>query len=145
MEIHTIGFTQWTAEGFFERLRTAQINRLVDVRISNSSQLAAFAKKPDLEFFLRELVGADYIHLVELAPEAELLKAYRNKELSWAEYERRYLGLLDERNVTTTLDRAIFAERTVLLCSEHSPDRCHRRLAAELLAEVWGDVEVVHL
>lgn len=145
MEIHTIGFTQWTAEGFFERLKTAKISRLLDVRVSNSSQLAAFAKKPDLAFFLRELVGADYLHLTELAPEPGLLKSYRNKDLSWEEYEKRYLDLLDGRHVTDTLDRGIFAGRSVLLCSEHAPEQCHRRLAAELLSEAWGDVEVVHL
>ena len=57
MEIATIGFTQHTAESFFGRLRAARIEQLVDVRINNVSQLAGFAKRDDLRFFLREARG----------------------------------------------------------------------------------------
>jgi hypothetical protein len=35
-----------------------------------------------------------------------------------------------------------------LLCSEHAPDRCHRRLAAEYLRDAFasaGTIEIVHL
>jgi uncharacterized protein (DUF488 family) len=59
VEIYTIGFTQTTAEHFFGRLKDAQIRRLIDVRLNNSSQLAGFAKAKDLPYFLRELIGAD--------------------------------------------------------------------------------------
>ena len=58
MEIYTIGFTQTTAEHFFGRLKAARIQRLLDVRLNNSSQLAGFAKARDLPYFLHELVGA---------------------------------------------------------------------------------------
>lgn len=60
MDIYTIGFTQTTAEHFFDRLKTADVGRLLDVRLNNSSQLAGFAKARDLPFFLRELMGATY-------------------------------------------------------------------------------------
>jgi len=33
----------------------------------------------------------------------------------------------------------------VLLCSEATPHHCHRRLAAEYLAEHWADVTIEHL
>ena len=48
MEIYTIGFTQTTAEHFFGRLKAAGVQRLLDVRLNNSSQLAGFAKAKDL-------------------------------------------------------------------------------------------------
>lgn len=145
MEIATIGFTQRSAEDFFGSLRRAGIRRLVDVRRNNTSQLAAFAKRDDLAFFLRELVGADYVEAPLLAPTAELVEAYRKHRIAWPAFAAEYRRQLDERAVHRRLDRALFDEPVVLLCSEHSPERCHRRLAVEHLAEHWGDVTAVHL
>jgi uncharacterized protein (DUF488 family) len=48
VEIYTIGFTQTTAERFFERLKHARVERRLDVRLNSSSQLAGFAKAQDL-------------------------------------------------------------------------------------------------
>lgn len=145
MEIYTIGFTQRSAEDFFGSLRRAGIRRLIDTRLNNTSQLAAFAKRDDLAFFLRELVGADYQEEPLLAPTQELLDAYKKRRIDWAEYERSYEGLLTERDVARALDRALFEVPAVLLCSERTPEHCHRRLAVEHLASRWDDVTPVHL
>lgn len=142
MLLHTIGFTRHTAAEFFGKLRDARIERLVDVRLNNVSQLAGFAKRADLEFFLRELCGADYVHELRLAPRDEDLEAYRAGKMSWAEYEAVYLATLRERRVET-MER--FTKRSVLLCSEATPEHCHRRIAAEYLRDAWGDIEIVHL
>lgn len=145
MEIYTIGFTQRSAENFFATLRHAGIRRLIDTRVSNTSQLAAFAKRDDLTFFLRELVGAEYHEEPLLAPTQELLDAYKKRRIDWEEYEISYHELLDQREVARTLDRALFEVPVVLLCSERTPEHCHRRLAVEYLASCWGDVTAVHL
>lgn len=145
MEIATIGFTQHTAESFFGRLRTARIEQLIDVRINNVSQLAGFAKRDDLRFFLRELCDASYVHETLLAPTDTMLKEYRDKRISWTEYEKRFLGLMEERALEDRVPRELFAERSALLCSEHTPEKCHRRLVADYLGEHWGDLSVVHL
>lgn len=145
MEIYTIGFTKRSAADFFGALKKAGIGRLIDVRLRNASQLAGFAKRGDLEFFLEEIVGAEYVYDPALAPTEDLLDGYRKKTVTWDEYERRFLELIRERNITTHLDRSMFAAPTVLLCSELKADRCHRRLVAEYLMNEWGDVEVVHL
>jgi len=145
VEIHTIGFTQKTAEEFFELLRAAGIKRLVDVRLNNVSQLAGFAKRDDLRYFLRELCDADYVHLPILAPDEGLLKGYRDKTISWEDYVPRYQALLTERRVEEVLDRSLFGVPAVLLCSEPTAERCHRRLAAEYLAGAWGGAVVRHL
>ena len=68
IETFTIGFTQKTAERFFTKLRDAGVIRVVDVRLNNSSQLAGFAKRDDLKFFLKGLYGIEYVHVQELAP-----------------------------------------------------------------------------
>ena len=62
MTILTIGFTQKSAERFFTLLKNAKVETLVDVRLNNVSQLAGFAKRDDLRFFVREICGAKYIH-----------------------------------------------------------------------------------
>ncbi len=115
------------------------------MRLNNTSQLAAFAKRDDLQFFLRELCNADYHHEAALAPTEEILDAYKKKRITWEEYETRYVDLLIQRAAETAVDRRLFDLPTVLLCSEPTPEHCHRRLAAEYLAGKWGDVRVVHL
>jgi uncharacterized protein (DUF488 family) len=144
MEIYTIGFTKKNAERFFGLLRSNGIKRLVDVRLNNSSQLAAFAKKDDLAFFLREICGAEYLHLPLFAPSEELLSAWKGKRLDWSGYERKYMRLITDRDPACKLTDTFFKTPTILLCSEATPEHCHRRLAAEYLAERFI-LSVAHL
>ena len=137
MAIYTAGFAEWTAEQFFGELKQRQVDQLIDVRLNNVSQLAGFAKKKDLEYFLRTICGADYRHEPMLAPTADMLKDYRSKKTSWIEYERLFTLLLAERRVESVLSRQILDGNPVFLCSEHKPDHCHRRLALEYLEERW--------
>jgi uncharacterized protein (DUF488 family) len=144
-EVCTIGFTRSSAERFFERLEAAGVQRVLDVRLHNDSQLAGFAKAGDLPYFLRELLGAEYEHDTRLAPDEELFGAYRREQLPWAEFQNRYLRLLEQRGVPGVLDPSSFeAKRTALLCSEPVAANCHRGLLAGVLAREWG-VTAVHL
>jgi len=115
------------------------------VRLNNVSQLAGFTKRDDLRYFLRELCNADYLHEPRLAPTEDILKAYQRKEIDWVDYEGAFRRLLAERHVETLIDRALFSQQAVLLCSEPTAEKCHRRLAAEYLAAAWGQTTVVHL
>lgn len=145
MTVYTIGFGQKSAREFFELLRQAGVRRVVDVRLRPGGQLAGFTKKEDLRYFLSRLLRSDYVHLPELAPTAAVLDAYR-EDHDWDAYVVAFEALMDERRIAATLDRALFAEGPCcLLCSEPTPEHCHRRLVAERLAREWGDVEVVHL
>jgi uncharacterized protein (DUF488 family) len=145
VEIYTIGFTQKTAERFFGTLRKDGIKRLIDVRLNNTSQLAGFTRRDDLAYFLREIIGAEYQHDVRLAPTAELLDAYRKGRIKWAEYETRFNDLMAERQIEKVLEAKMFAGPSVLLCSEPTAERCHRRLIVEYLQKHWPDVKPVHL
>ncbi len=146
MKLYTIGFTQKRAETFFERLRTNGVQRLVDIRINPHGQLAGFARQEDLPYFLRRLAdGCEYVHLPELAPTKEILKAYR-ADKDWPRYEVRFEALMDERNIPAALRLEDFESRVCcLLCSEATPQQCHRRLVAERLAAHWPEVTIVHL
>ncbi len=145
MDIYTIGFTKKKAAEFFEILKRVGIKRLIDVRLNNRSQLAGFTKCEDIKYFLREICGAEYLHVPILSPTKEILDGYKKKAISWEEYEERFLALLGERRVENDVGRQLFDVPTVLLCSEPEPDHCHRRLVAEYLAANWGGVEIVHL
>lgn len=145
MEIYSIGFTQTTAEHFFDRLKDAGVERLLDVRLNNSSQLAGFAKGRDLPYFLWELTGARYEHEPLLAPTQDLLDKYKKEGASWEAYEADFMTLMKERGIESALRREDFETPTVLLCSEATAERCHRRLVCEYLSEYWPDLEAVHL
>ena len=145
MEVFTIGFTKKRAAGFFGALRQAGIRRLVDVRLNNVSQLAGFAKRDDLAYFLGEICGIEYIHEPLLAPEQEMLDAYKKARGDWAEYERRFLDLMVRRKIEERIDPTLFSVPTVLLCSEPTAEHCHRRLVLEYLAGKWEHVAPTHL
>jgi uncharacterized protein (DUF488 family) len=147
MEIYSIGFTQKTASQFFSLLKQHNIRRLLDLRLNNVSQLAGFAKRDDLKFFLHEICNADYIHDPNLAPTQEMLDRYKKEKSPWSEYESAFLSLIAERKIETSVDPSIFNVPTVLLCSEPTPEHCHRRLVLEYLRTHWPhhNIQIHHL
>ncbi len=144
MRIYTLGFTKKSAESFFELLRASGVERIIDVRLNNVSQLAGFTKRDDLAYFLREVCSVGYEHMPDLAPTQELLKAYRDRAITWDDYESQFLALMAERRVEDLPIRDVI-DNTCLLCSEETADQCHRRLVAEYLQGKWGDLEIIHL
>ena len=147
MEVYTTGFTKKTAEQFFASIRLVGIRRLLDVRLNNVSQLAGFSKRDDLAYFLRTICDVEYVHEPLLAPTQELLDQYRKGGVGWDAYERRFLTLMAERRVEEHVSPDFFATPTVLLCSEATAERCHRRLVLEYLQRAWGGdtLRIVHL
>jgi len=144
IKLFTIGFTRKSARRFFGLLRDAGVACVIDTRLNRRSQLSGFAREQDLEFLVPEVARARYRVEPLLAPTPEMLAAYQAKQVEWARYEQAYRDLLRERKVERVLDRSLF-EAGCLLCSEDKPHHCHRRLAAEYLAQAWGGVEIGHL
>lgn len=144
MKIFTIGFTKKSAKEFFEILKTNNIEQIIDIRLNNTSQLAGFTKKDNLEYFLKELCSIDYSHFIFLAPTKEIRDRYI-KSKDWDVYVKEYIELLDNRKVLGKLDKSYFKRKSCFLCSEASADHCHRRLLVEYLKEHWDYVEIVHL
>lgn len=156
MRVFTIGFTKKSARRFFGLLRKSGARRVVDVRLHNVSQLAGFAKRDDLAYFLAEICGLDYVHVPELAPTKQILDDYRKRRGDWSAYEKQFLDLMRARRVEQTVEartrqtvRVVDTRDVVadgcLLCSEAAPDRCHRRLVVEYLEQQWGGLQVTHL
>lgn len=144
MKLATIGFTKKSARDFFTKLKRSGARRVVDVRLNNVSQLAGFAKRNDLEFFLGEICQMDYVHVPELAPTQDILDEYKKNKGDWNVYERKFMGLMRKREIEKRIDPAVIADGC-LLCSEDKPHHCHRRLVAEYLQSHWGDIQITHI
>jgi uncharacterized protein (DUF488 family) len=143
--VFTIGFTQTTAEGFFQRLLSNGVKKVIDVRLHNTSQLAGFAKADDLAYFLRKIGPIRFVHQPLLAPTDGMLKAFKKQKGDWSIYEGRFLALLAERRVEDRFKSEMF-DGACLLCSEATPHHCHRRLVCEYLNQKWeSGLSVTHL
>lgn len=137
IQVSTIGFTKSTAERFFERLKIANVRTVFDVRLNTTSQLSGFAKSTDLPYFLKNLCGIDYRPVPLLAPEDEMLKAYKRDGGAWPAYEAKFLSLMQARRIEERIKPAQL-EGVCLLCSEAEPHHCHRRLVCDYLNSRWG-------
>ena len=147
MYLYTIGFTKKSAEQFFELVRSYQIQVLVDIRLKNTSSLNIFTIKRDLPYFLEKICACKYEHCVNYAPTAELLKAWKKKLITWSEYEEQYSALMVERNAVRDFIIRFdeIYDNVCLLCSEPTPEQCHRRLFAEMIKEALPGTEIIHL
>lgn len=134
MKILSIGFTQKNAEKFFGLLKNAGVVRLIDVRLNNVSQLSGFAKKDDLKFFLKEICDIDYMHIPDLAPTKEILDPYKKGNITWDAYADKFLNLMAKRNIEKHINISLF-DNGCLLCSEHKPHNCHRKLVIDYLTK----------
>ncbi len=132
--IYTIGFAGKTAEQFFTLLKNAGVQKLIDIRENRIGQLSGFAKYPDLAFFLDRVAGITYSYEPRLAPSPEIRAAYRSTG-DWAAYESAFRQLMLDRSIPKGLDPTDFDGTVVFLCSEPEPDKCHRRIVAEMLSQ----------
>ena len=74
----------------------------------------------------------------DLAPSAQLLRKYKNDDVTWAQFSRAFKReLRDGGAAARIMDlRAESRRRTVtLLCYEPEEDNCHRHLLKELIAD----------
>jgi uncharacterized protein (DUF488 family) len=144
INLFTIGFTKKSAEIFFGKIQDAGVQKVIDVRLNNTSQLAGFAKRDDLAYFLKTICGCGYRHETLLAPTKEMLVAYQKKMTDWTEYANQFNALLRERKVHELVSPSEL-HRACLLCSEPVPDKCHRRLVAEYFRDHFAGLGITHL
>jgi uncharacterized protein (DUF488 family) len=144
MKIFTLGFTKKSAKEFFTKLTEAGVKRLVDIRLNNVSQLAGFTKREDLRFFTETICRIEYIHLPILAPTQDILDEYKKNGGAWSVYETKFLDLISKRRIEEVVSKETL-DGACLLCSEETPQNCHRRLIAEYLKKKWGDVQIMHI
>ncbi|MBR4904400.1 MAG: DUF488 domain-containing protein [Selenomonadaceae bacterium] len=145
-KIFTIGFTRKTAEEFFDTLEDNGVTKIIDIRFNNTSQLLGFSKYPDIEYLTRKILKGEYFHVRHFAPSEKILVRYKKNVIDWDEYEKEFADLMDYRDIDNYIaDKYFDQENYCLLCAEVSPENCHRRLVAEKIRDVLGDVEIIHL
>jgi uncharacterized protein (DUF488 family) len=141
----TIGFTKKTARQFFDLLKKNNVTKIIDIRINNTSQLAGFAKGRDLEYFAKEICGIDYEYLPDFAPTKELLTDYKNNNVDWFGYQQVFRKLLEKRQIISKYNIDDF-DNACFLCSEETPDQCHRRLLVEYIQEYYPEeLNIIHI
>ncbi|MDI3503872.1 MAG: hypothetical protein PWP64_808 [Candidatus Cloacimonadota bacterium] len=147
MKLYTIGFSSKSAQQFFELLQQHKIKTLWDIRLNNKSQLAAFTKNPDLPYFLTQIAAIGYRHYPELAPDAELLNLWRAKQITWEAYQEDFSALMQKRDSNAFLKKQWrqSPKPICLLCSEVTPEYCHRALVALQIQQIYPKTEVIHL
>lgn len=146
MIIYTMGFAQKNAERFFNLIRDNEIEVLIDIRLNNKSQLAGFTKGNDLPFLLKEICNCKYVHKIDYAPTKDILSAYQKKEIDWRGYEERFLPLIERRKIAIDFEKSFSNYKKVcLLCTEPTPEMCHRRLVAEYLKNHIADTTILHI
>ena len=144
INLYTIGFTKKNAETFFTLLKKNGVKKIIDVRLNNVSQLAGFTKQDDLRYFLKELCRIEYYYYGQLAPTEDILKGYKNKEISWEQYELEFNSLITKRKIEAIISLDLLTD-ACLLCSEATAEHCHRRLLAEYFKKVYKRINIIHL
>ncbi|MBN2603555.1 MAG: DUF488 domain-containing protein [Candidatus Thermoplasmatota archaeon] len=144
-KLFTIGYTKKSLEDFVNLIMANKIEKIIDIRLKNSSQLAGFAKANDLKYILEKFLDIGYSHVPLLSPSEEIFNEYR-KTRNWDQYVKSFNMLMNKRKMDIVLKDAIANhDRVCLLCSEELPNKCHRRLLAEYYKSKGNQIEIKHL
>lgn len=133
-KLFTIGYEAETLPRFLERLKTAGVKVVIDVRAVAASRRAGFSKTLLAASLAAE--GIDYVHLRGLGTPKAGRDAARKGRI--AEMREIFEGALAEPQAQLELAQAeqIAAGRpAALLCFEADACGCHRAIVAERLQE----------
>ena len=139
-KIFTIGFSGKSPEAFLDVLDAARISCVWDIRQWRTSTYVPYYNGDNLA----NVLGNRYEYHPEFAPTADILASYKDKKITWPEYEKKYQELLQKRNPLQNCNISKL-DRICLLCTEKTDIQCHRRLAAEYISCKIPDIEIVHL
>ncbi|MFH5804973.1 DUF488 family protein [Alienimonas sp. DA493] len=142
--VFTAGYTGVSVDGLIEALLEHSVQRVVDVRELPLSRRAGFSKNGLAARLAVDSIG--YTHLRSLGSPRDARKRYMSDH-DWPTFATAVNDHLMTPAAVEALDRLaelVGDERCCLLCTCPAPERCHRSLVAEALAEVKR-VEVVHV
>ena len=135
MKLATIGYQSATLDAVIQRLKTAGVEVLIDVRAIAASRRPGFSKGV-LSASLTE-AGIEYLHLRQLGTP----KAGRDAARSGRTAEMRaiFADHLSEPGAQLELAQATGiagARKVALLCFEADHGACHRAILADRICEV---------
>lgn len=145
-KLYNIGFTKKTAEVFFELLKKNNVETVIDIRLNNTSQLAGFAKFPDIQYFLTQICNIGYIHDKKFSPAETTLKKYKSKEIDWKQYTEEFNKTMSEREIGKYIAETYCDfDNMCLLCSETTHKYCHRSIVSEKFKEQFSNISIINL
>ena len=83
----------------------------------------------------------------EFAPPSKLVGAYYRSELSWEDFQNKYVEFLRGLEMKPRVEsfaKRCTEETLTLMCIEDTADRCHRRLLAEELQQYQPELRIIH-
>jgi len=143
MKLFSIGYEGEPQAAVIDRLKTAGVGTLVDVRAVAASRRAGFSKTV-LGASLKD-AGIDYLHLRALGtPKAGREAARKGRIDEMRAIFDAHMAEPEAEAAFQTLRSLAREKRVALLCFEADHAGCHRSVLTERLARDDG-FEVVHL
>lgn len=137
--IWTIGYEGHDPDSFVRKLRSAGIQRVVDVRELPLSRKAGFSKSA-LAMGLSKN-GIAYSHVKALGTPRAVRHAYKAGG-SFEDFKMAYLAHVARHEpAVTALEETARKERCALLCVEAGVATCHRAILGDVLAARGWTVE----
>ncbi|MGI8667262.1 MAG: DUF488 domain-containing protein [Jatrophihabitans sp.] len=139
----TVGYEGRTAAELMDVLTEAEVNVLVDVRLTPLSRKPGLSKRR-----LADALGAagvQYLHLPALGNPKGNRDGFRRGEPSSRDSFRAILLTPQAQQALDELRTRVANHRVALFCFERDADCCHRQLVSEHLLSGYRHLEVLHL
>lgn len=130
-QVYTIGYQGRTLLDVLRVIKVHSIQQVLDVRETAVSRKPGFTST-ELKQAL-ETINVAYVHLPELGCSAEVRRALWRGAPSGPVLEDYRRGLTARPQALWDLVHRTGSARSLLLCMERDPSRCHRAVLAERL------------
>lgn len=137
MHIYSIGYERRDPEALIERLRSARVDTLVDIRLNAWSRRPGYSKSQLAQ--LLEDVGIEYVHAPALGNAKENRDGFGQLNGKAAKKARAtYRAHLDNGSTPAVLELLDeIPDRTIaLMCYERDERYCHREVLVEHLQDL---------
>ncbi|MGC8496400.1 MAG: DUF488 family protein [Thermoplasmata archaeon] len=144
LTIFTIGYSTLDINKFLDILKSHGIKQLVDVRTIPRSRARPEFNEQELKISL-EKNSIKYMHMIELGGLRKPVKGSINTAWQNASFRgfADYMQTDQFWSAISELMKIAAEQKTVLMCAEGNPYRCHRSLIADAL--VANGVAVNHI
>ncbi len=142
--LYTIGHSNRPLSDFLAILHAQNIKHLIDIRTIPKSRFVPWSNQKSLQTALKK-AGIQYTHMSELGG---LRHAHKDSiNMGWKNAGFRgfadYMQTKEFYTALKKLNQLIKRDKTVIMCAESVPWRCHRSLIAD--AEIVRGIKVIHL
>jgi uncharacterized protein (DUF488 family) len=128
---YALGYQRRDLKEFLQTVQLYNIEQVLDIRENASSRKPGFAAVELKEALAT--IGVAYVHLPDLGCRNESRHALWRGEATESFFEDYRRRLAERPNALADLVRRVRSARSLLLCMERDPTRCHRAVLVEKL------------